>query len=275
MSRKKGGDEPTSESPTGGEPAAETPLAPDQPAAASGTNEERLPWLERIEEDEPRGRGSGGALGYALGFLVLLALVVGGVFLLQPGPSPRDNGMGDEDLAGLTADNNVLGPSNGASATSAAASGKTSGKPKRDPAAARPPKPKAAPVTPGRRDSAVAAAAQKPQAAAAKQVARAPAADPKPSAPRAERQQSTARARPVGPVQVLQLGAYGSRAAAERAWKQASADRRFAGASHSVERATVRGRTVHRLRVEVPASKGGCRSLGLSSRGCFEVRGPA
>lgn len=68
---------------------------------------------------------------------------------------------------------------------------------------------------------------------------------------------------------VVQLGAYSTRARADRA-AQTMLRKHFRGFDHSVERASVGGKTVYRLRIQGEGAAARCRSLKRSG-GCFVV----
>lgn len=65
---------------------------------ASVVDEDRLPWLEAVDEDEPRragGAGTGTLVAALIAALVALGLIVGGVFWLRDRGQPDGTGEGE------------------------------------------------------------------------------------------------------------------------------------------------------------------------------------
>ena len=215
-------------------------------------DEDRLPWLEAVDEDE--GREGPSALKMIVGVLVLLVAIgaiVGGVFWMgnRDAQETRDEQLiaapeGDykvkpEDPGGMA----VEGQGGTAFAASEGADPKgaidTSAVPEA-PITEVKPAPKAAPQP--------AAKQPEPKAAAPSQPA------------------------PAASGSTIQLGAFPSQAAAERAWKAMSG--RFgylAPLSHNVVAAQVDGRTWYRLRASGAGSPGICGRLRAAGENCFKV----
>lgn len=215
-------------------------------------DDQGLPWLEGVEdEDGPRALSAGKMLT-ALGIVLLAAaLIAGGFFLLgrrepvisgapdliraQPGPykiKPTDPGGLD-----------VAGDSETAFATSAGedTDAALAGQP------AAPPEPVANDVAP---------APPKPE----------PKPEPKPDTP--------PEAAPVGGGPTIQLGAYNSTIKAETAWGMLSS--RFdsvAGLTKQVIPATVGGKTIYRLRAagSSEATRAACAALKAAGENCLVV----
>jgi len=224
--------------------------------AAEPTEEaERLPWLAKIEGEAPREEGGGRRLiGYAVGLVVVVALAIAGMMALRVPPQATPP---QGDLASLGQPGKEVAPIV-----------------RRDERAARTPAPVA---KPSRRPVGKAAPARSVSQATPRDRA-----SPRP-ADRGERPSRKAQARSSGrasagtpapaaaesrhPGRLLQLGAFASRAGAERAWREIGGDRRFAGARHSIEPARVRGKRVYRLRVRANSSAIRCNS----PQRCFVV----
>lgn len=215
-------------------------------------DDQGLPWLEGVEdEDGPRVLSAGKMLT-ALGIVLLaVALIAGGFFLLgrrepviagapeliraAPGPykvKPSDPGGLD-----------VAGDSETAFATSAGED----------------------------TDAALAGQPALPPAPVANEVAAAP---PKP-APKPEPKPVTPpEAAPVGGGPTIQLGAYNSTIKAETAWTMLSS--RFpsvAALSKQVVSANVGGKTIHRLRAagSSDATRAACAALKAAGENCLVV----
>ena len=213
--------------------------------------EDRLPWLEAVEEEED-GQGPS-ALKLIVAVLIGLAAIggiVGGIFWL----TNRDGGIvggpelikapeGDykvrpDDPGGLT----VEGEGDTAFAASAGADPKgqinTNAVPEDPVAKTRPAAPAAQPEEP---------------------LLKAPA--PTNAAPAAGAGGGA-----------IQLGAFSSQAAANNAWKALSG--RFAylsPLSHSVVSVSSGGKTLYRLRASGPDARGVCRRLEVAGENCVVV----
>jgi len=202
-------------------------------------DEDRLPWLEAVEEDEDRsGPSIVKVIGLVVVGLVVIGALVGGLFLLA---DRNRQGGNNEIIAAPEGDYkvkpdqpggmNVAGEGDTAFAASEGAEPKgqlnTNDVPE-------------APVTQGR------PAPRPPQ----------PAPSPAPAAPGA----------------TIQLGAFSSQAGANQAWSGLSG--RFgylAPLSHSVVPVASGGRTLYRLRASGPDAAGICRRLQVAGEACSVV----
>ncbi|MGI4732727.1 MAG: SPOR domain-containing protein [Janthinobacterium lividum] len=234
-------------------------------------DEDRLPWLETVEPDEPRGPGAARVVAFVLlGLAVLAAIVFAAYRLGQPGPA-RDAGgaliaapAGDykikpDDPGGLK----VGGEGDSAIATSTGAGAGTGSIDPRQ----VPEKPVA-----GHRGAGVAAAHGAKVATAAvpasgsRLSASAPMAAPRGSVPGAGSGGS-----------LVQLGAFPTEAAANAAWSALA--RRFgyvATLGKSVAEADVGGKHVFRLRVNAGSANAAadiCGRLKVAGEACFVTSG--
>ena len=233
-------------------------------------DEDRLPWLESAEPEQPEGPGIGRILLLVVLGLVLLGAIIYGIYRMQ---SSRGGGGSGELIAAQEGDYKV-----------------------------RPDDPGGLKVE-GEGDSAIAASAGVNQSAAIDLRAvpetpvtrRAPAATPTTAAPPAAGKANTTAsvppaaaplraqkpmAAPTAPVpgaasggSLVQLGAFPTEAAANTAWSAIA--RRFgyvAQLGKSVARAEVNGRTVFRLRVNAGSAGAAadiCARLKVAGEGCF------
>ncbi|MBX3562908.1 MAG: SPOR domain-containing protein [Sphingomonas sp.] len=210
-------------------------------------DEDRLPWLEAVEEES---EGSGPGLAKLIGAVVIgllaIGLIVGGLFWLgNRGESEADGTLiaapeGDykvrpDDPGGM----NVAGEGDTAYAASAGRTpeGRLNTDTVPEAPVARPePAPKAAPP---------ATAAQTPA--------------PPPQAPAAS-------------GGTIQLGAFSSQASANRAWSGLSGRFRYlAPLSHNVVAVQSGERTLYRLRASGPDAAGICRRLRVAGEDCTIV----
>jgi hypothetical protein len=271
----------------------------------ANADEDRLPWLEPVEDETAEEGVSAGRLFAGLvAALVILGCVVGGVYWLKqrvsggggstaggpatiaaaPGPykvKPAEQGgmqvkgQGDSAYAASEgADPNAkidlskVPEAPIAKSQPAPAAAPAPAAPKPAPEAAKPAPAPAKPV-----QTAQATAPAKPASAPVKAtpapVKPAPAPAPKPAAPA---KTETATAAPAGGG-TIQLGALPSEAAANAAWKSLSGRYGYlASLSHSVVKADVNGKTYYRLR----ASAGGqassvCSKLKVAGEACTVV----
>ena len=209
--------------------------------------EDRLPWLEAVEEDEDRDGPSIAKLIAAIVIgLAAIAVVVGGLFWW--GNRNRADGNG-ELIAAPEGDYKV-----------------------------RPDQPGGMNAT-GEGDTAAAASAGAvPKGQINTQaVPEAPVARPAPAPPRqqtpAARPPASAPARPApasGPT--IQLGAFSTSAGATNAWRALSGRFRYlAPLGHSVVPVQSGGRTLYRLRASGPDAAGICRRLQVAGEDCAVV----
>ena len=221
----------------------------DQPG-----DEDRLPWLEAVEEDEDQGGPPVAKLiGAILIGLIAIAVIVGGLFWL--GNRNRTDGNGEiiaapdgeykvrpEEPGGM----NVTGEGGTAAAASAGAEPK--GQINTNAVAEAPiARPQPAPQAP----------ATRPQAPAARPQVPAPA-RPQPAA--------------AGPGATIQLGAFSTSAGANNARRALSARFRYlAPLGHSVVPVQSGGRTLYRLRASGPDAANVCRRLQVAGEDCAVV----
>ncbi|HEX8064647.1 MAG TPA: SPOR domain-containing protein [Allosphingosinicella sp.] len=236
-----------------------TDIRADDPAL---DNDDRLPWLEAVEEEG--GESGPSALKLIVAVLIGLAAIggiVGGIFWMgnrdgadnrapeviaaPDGPykvKPDSPGGMTVEGQGETAFDAAQGGTPNASIdTSAVAEAPVTAQPKGQPAAP---------------------AATEPPLLKAPAPSNEPAA--KPAAP-------AASAAAAGGA-TIQLGAFPSGAAAEKAWKALSG--RFgylAPLSHSVVVAQVNGKTYYRLRASGPGAAGICGRLKVAGEQCLKV----
>ena len=230
-------------------------------ADGSPLEEDRLPWLEAVEEDDAGGGPS--PLKMIVGVLIALAAigaVVGGLFWMNS-RSGDSLASGDPELikapggdykqkpdqaGGMT----VEGEGDTAFAASEGADPK--GAINTDAVAETP-------VTKG------APAAQQP--AAQQPAAPAPKAEPKQKAPAAP-----AAPAPAAGGATIQLGAFSSQAGANSAWKAMSG--RFgylAPLTHSVVSVQSGGKTLYRLRASGPGAADICGRLRVAGESCVKI----
>ncbi|MEM8696263.1 MAG: SPOR domain-containing protein [Pseudomonadota bacterium] len=229
-------------------------------------DEERLPWLEAVEEDEDEGVGLLTLIGGVLVVLAAIALVVGGIFWLrdQDGAAPD----GGELIAAPEEDYRVR-PSEaggmevegeGDAAFSASEGGSPEGRIDRS---ATPEEPIA-----GRRVAATAGensgndASGEPTGAA---TARIPTSNRSlaESAPRSSNDGNASASNGVTAAsgRLIQLGAFSSQAAANSAWTQIQRQNNALNSlQHSVTPVQAGGRTLYRLRAAA-SSREAARSL--------------
>lgn len=221
----------------------------DQPG-----DEDRLPWLEAVEEDEEQGSPPVAKLiGAILIGLIAIAVIVGGLFWL--GNRNRTDGNGEiiaapegeykvrpEEPGGM----NVTGE--GGTAAAASAGAEPRGQINTN-AVAEAPIARSQPAPQG--------PAVRPQAPNARPQAPAPS-PPQPAA--------------AGPAATIQLGAFSTSAGANNAWRALSARFRYlAPLGHSVVPVQSGGRTLYRLRASGPDAANVCRRLQVAGEDCAVV----
>jgi hypothetical protein len=255
---------------------------PSEPEAVPEVEGEKLPWLQRVEDDENAGAGNGGkAVGLVIGALLLIVAIAAiGFALISRRPAPPAEP--ESNLAGLLAENGMAPESNEQASVVPAAPAPHHGRKK---TAAETPSPatlgrgkghgrheaKAA-AKPGAPHAASAPAHPHEKAAASGRHEKAPSADKRHETrpALATTRSSTAAHHPAGRQKakssdsrdLLQLGAYDNRAGAERMWRKLTDKHLYAGATHQVERATVHGHVYYRLRVRAPVRLGQCARHG-------------
>ncbi|MGE0179115.1 MAG: SPOR domain-containing protein [Sphingomonas sp.] len=211
-------------------------------------DEDRLPWLEAIEED---GEGDGPSMAKLVGALVIgllaIGLIVGGLFWLGNRNRPGGNG---EIIAAPEGEYKV-----------------------------RPQDPGGMNVQ-GEGDTAIAASegAQPQGRIDTNRMAEAPVARPGPPAAAPQEQQPARPApppptrRPVASGPTIQLGAFSSEAAANRAWTALAGRFRYlAPLSHGIVPVRSGNRTLYRLRASGPDAPGICRRLQAAGEACSPV----
>ncbi|WP_298811953.1 SPOR domain-containing protein [uncultured Sphingomonas sp.] len=230
-------------------------------------DEDRLPWLETVEPDEPRRSGGGRIVLLVLLGLLVLGGVIAGLYRLQAGRGADGSGAliaaqeGDykikpDDPGGLK----VEGEGDTAIATSAGANPNGSIDLKAVPEA---------PISGTRRATA--------QPGARAGSTSASVAVPAATAPLRAQRPMTA---PVAPVpgagsggSLVQLGAFPTESAANSAWSAVA--KRFsyvAPLGKDVQKADVNGRTVYRLRVNAGSANAAadiCGRLKVAGESCF------
>lgn len=238
-------------------------------------DEDRLPWLEAVDNDDDDEGISGGKLaGFVLAALLALGVVIGGVWWLR-GQQQGATGDGTliaaeegdykvkpDDAGGMK----VEGQGDSAFATSegAEASGKVDMASKQE-----------TPIIPA---NTVKPEAPKPVVAAAPKATTAvPAASgalvaKPPVVPVASAVRPPVNANTSGNGEI-QLGAYGSQASAEQGWAELSRKYSFvAGLPKSINPAAVGGNTVYRLRVAAGGQAASiCSKLKASGANCMVV----
>jgi cell division septation protein DedD len=246
-------------------------------------DEDRLPWLEAVEdeEDDP-GVGVGKLIAALIAGLIALGLIVGGVFWLRE-RSAAGGSSGEGELIAAPDGNYKEKPeapggmqvegqgdvaysaSEGADVNSAidlTAIPETPVTEPKAPAAIEPvhtpaPAPKPAAVV-----SKASPAPAKPAPAAAKF------APPKPAPVTA----APIEAASSGPGSTIQLGAFSSEAKANAAWKSLSGRFSFLGGlTSSITPVTSNGSTLYRLRTSVGDAKGVCAKLRIAGESCAVV----
>jgi len=244
MARRRRGSEP--------ETGEGIEIDSDDTFTVEGPDEDRLPWLEAVEEEDDREGPSALKLIAAVVIgLVAIAVIVGGLFWLgNRGGQADGNGEliaapdGDykvrpQDPGGM----NVQGEGDTVYAASAGQ------QPEAQLNAGAVPE---APVNRAAPDAAAPGPAQRPAAPA-----------PAPAAP------PPAAAAGGG---TIQLGAFSSQASANRAWSALSGRFSYlAPLSHSVVPVESNGRTLYRLRASGPGAVDVCRRLRIAGEDCTPV----
>ncbi|HTU10365.1 MAG TPA: SPOR domain-containing protein [Allosphingosinicella sp.] len=245
--------------------------ANDNDRETAPADEDRLPWLEAVEEDGDRGGPSVAKLVAALFIgLIAIGVIVGGLYWLgNRGPAGDGNDIitaerGDykerpQNPGGM----NLSGEGN----TSVAASEGQQPRGTLDVNGVA-----EAPAAPGRPP----AQGQQPgQPARPGQQAQGPAQPQQPARPAPAPQQPAQqpqRPAPAASGPAIQLGAFSTPAAANTAWRALAARFRYlAPLTHSVQAAQSGGRTVHRLRASGPDSANVCRRLQAAGEACAIV----
>ena len=211
----------------------------DAPTDEMG-EDDRLPWLEAVEEDEDRdGPSVAKLIGAIVIGLVAIAIIVGGLFWL--GNRNRGDGNG-EIIAAPKGDYKI-----------------------------RPDQPGGMNVAgEGEIASGVSAGAEPKGQIDTNAVAEAPVARPPQAAPQTPPAQP--QPAPAAPGATIQLGAFSSQAGATNAWRALSARFRYlAPLGHSVVPVQSGSRTLYRLRASGPDAAGVCRRLQVAGEDCAVI----
>jgi hypothetical protein len=227
-------------------------------------NEDRLPWLEAVEEDDSKdGPGAAKLIAFVIIGLVAIGLIVGGLFWAGSRDAGTTGPGGEPELIAAPEGDYKVKPDEpggmkvegeGGTAFAASEGADTKGRINVD----------AVPETPVAAAPKQAAPAPQVPALQPKQVAAAPkqAPAPAPAAPAA----ATAGGATV------QLGAFSSQSGANNAWKaMAGRFKYLAPLSHSVTPATVGGKTLYRLRASGPDAKNLCGRLRVAGESCVVI----
>jgi len=230
-------------------------------------DDDRLPWLEAVEDEEERGPSPIKLIAAVLIGLVAIGIVVGGLFWF----GNRGSGGGNEELIASPGDYKVRPPEAGgmrvdnSSATQVATTQGAEPQGRLN-QAAQPEAPVTQPQAPAAQAPATAqpAPARSQPAPAAGQAQRpaAPAPQPRPQAP--------AQARPTGPT--IQVGAYPSEAAANGEWARLSQRYPYLGSLQRNVTVYQRGnQTFYRLRASGGEAAAVCRRLRAAGQPCMDV----
>jgi cell division septation protein DedD len=233
-----------------------TDIRADDPALE---DEDRLPWLEAVDEDEQSdGPSAAKLIAFVVIGLIAIGLIVGGLFWMgnRVGESVGD---GEPEVIAAPEGDYKVKPDEpggmkveGEGDTAFAASGgeTPSGAINVD----------AVPEAPVTETPKQQPAAQAP----------APAARPTPAAPKATPAPAPAATAARGAT--IQLGAFSSQAGANSAWKALSGRFKYlAPLSHSVTSTASGGKTLYRLRASGPGAKDLCGRLRVAGESCVVV----
>ncbi len=224
-------------------------------------DDDRLPWLEAVEEDDAKdGPGAAKLIAFVVIGLLVIGLVVGGVFWMRSPDSGGSAPGGEPEMIAAPEGDYKVKPGDPGGM-------KVEGKGDTAYAASEGADPKGVINVDAAPEAPVTAApkqqpAPAPAPAAPKQQAPAPAPAPAPARPAA----------PAAGGATIQLGAFSSQAGANNAWKALSGRFKYlAPLTHSVVPATVGGKTLYRLRASGPDAKGLCGRLRVAGESCVEV----
>ena len=214
-------------------------------------DEDRLPWLEAVEEDDESDGPSVAKLVAAIVIgLVAIGVIVGGLFWLGNRGEP---GGGGEVIAAPEGEYKVRPDNPGGMNVSSASSVST--------AASNGQQPQGSLNVNGVNEAPVAAPVPVAPAPAPALTPARPAPAPARPAPA-----------PVASGPAIQLGAFSSQASANQAWGVMSRRYRYlAPLGHSVVAAQVGGRTFYRLRASGAAAADVCRRLRVAGEACTIV----
>jgi hypothetical protein len=219
----------------------------DEPEELEVGDEDRLPWLEAVEEEDG---GDGPSVAKLIAAIVIglvaIGVIVGGLFWL----GNRGGPAASNDLIAAPEGEYKVRPENpggmnvsGEGDVSAAAS-----------AGAQP-----------QGNLNVNAVPETPVTRVPRPAPPAPAPTPTPAPPRPA-------PAPAASGPTIQLGAFSSQAGANQAWSALAGRFRYlAPLAHSVVPAQVGGRTLYRLRASGPDAAGVCRRLQVAGEACSAV----
>jgi hypothetical protein len=229
-------------------------------------DDDRLPWLEAVDEDETRdGPSAAKLIAFVVIGLVAIGLIVGGLFWMGNRGTDGAGAGGDDTLIAAPEGDYKVKPTDpggmkveGQGGTALAASEGAEPKGQINVNAMT-----EAPVTAQPK-------AAEPTPATPTQVAQAPAPRPTPT-PAATPAAQPAPA-PAGGGATIQLGAFDSAATANAAWKAMSGRFKYlAPLSQSVMTANVKGKTYYRLRASGAGARDICRRLEVAGETCIVV----
>ena len=224
--------------------------------------EDRLPWLEAVDnDDDEEGLSASKLLGFVIAALVALGLVIGGVWWLRSQQQGGGAGGQGELIAAAEGDYKIKPDEPGgmkvegqgdaafAASEGAEANGKIDLSARSE-----------TPLAPAKAPAAPAGAPAAPAKSAVSAAVPAPAKMPAPVAA-------------VGGAGAVQLGAYGSQVEADQAWAKISGRHAMlANLSKSIVPAAVGGTTKYRLRVNAGSAAGAaslCQKLKAAGGDCF------
>jgi cell division septation protein DedD len=221
-------------------------------------DEDRLPWLEAVDEDE-RSDGPGAAklIAFVIIGLVAIGLIVGGLFWMGSRVGQSGGAEGEPEVIAAPEGDYKVKPSDPGGM-------KVEGEGDTAFAASEGADPKGS--------INVDAVPEAPVTAAPKaQPAPAPAA-PAPKAAPAPAPKAPAPAAPAAGGASIQLGAFSSQAGANNAWKGLSGRFKYlAPLTHSVTATQAGGKTLYRLRASGPGAKDLCGRLRVAGESCVVV----
>lgn len=223
-------------------------------------DEDRLPWLEAVEEDEEsEGPGAAKLIAWVVIGLVAIGLIVGGLFW-----------VGNRETGGAGGEPELIAAPEGDYKTKPAEPGgmKVEGEGDTAFAASEGADPKGALDVNAVPEAPVARAPrQQPAQPAPRQTAERPAA---PAPRQAPAPQPTAA--PAAGGASVQLGAFSTQAAANNAWKAMAARFKYlAPLTHSVTSTTSGSRTLYRLRASGPDAASLCGRLRVAGESCVVI----